>query len=168
MHRKQTAQTLWEANADLHRDGGSHNHQCFTTKAAVVESRKPADPPPPSLSPPSLLPLSATQKRAVSDHTVLRPGENTGKPRRVSHLQTCHHVNAIKLLFLCSLCEDVSSPFAQPSSRPDHICLPPARWALLIFRRGHLAKSNLHLLAPSAGLENWRGEIMTLSSHLVN
>lgn len=163
MHRKQTAQTLWEANADLHRDGGSHNHQCFTTKAAVVESRKPADPPPPSL-PPSAI-VSHSEESCVRPHG---PGENTGKPRRVSHLQTCHHVNAIKLLFLCSLCEDVSSPFVQPSSRPDHICLPPACWALLIFRRGHLAKSNLHLLAPSAGLENWRGEIMTLSSHLVN
>lgn len=42
------------------------------------------------------------------------------------------------------------------------------RRALLIFTGRHLAESNLYLLAPSAGLENWRGEIMTLSSHLVN
>lgn len=38
---------------------------------------------------------------------------------------------------------------------------PPWHQALLISTRGHLAESNLHLLAPSAGLENWRGEIMT-------
>ncbi|CAB1440549.1 unnamed protein product [Pleuronectes platessa] len=50
--------------------------------------------------------------------------------------------------------EDASCPFVLlPRSEGDHICSPPGHQELLIFARGHLAESDLHLLAPGAGLE---------------
>lgn len=65
----------------------------------------------PSLPP---LPLSVPQKRAVLEHTAA--GDKTcalvntqeSKQPRMSHLLTCHRMNAIKLLFLCSLYARVS------------------------------------------------------------
>lgn len=110
----------WEENNDLHRDGGSHKHQCITTKATVGKAGSHQTHPLsllsilPSLPP---LPLSVPQKRAVLDHTAA--GDKTcalvntqeSKQPRMSHLLTCQWMNAIKLLFLCSLCARMSRAY---------------------------------------------------------
>lgn len=60
----------WEANTDLYRDGGSHNHQSVPTKATVERagSRQTPSIEPPLPTPPPL--LSGPQRRAVLDHTA--------------------------------------------------------------------------------------------------
>lgn len=102
----------WEA--DLHGDGGSHNHQCITTKATLGGGKQEAGrlPPPPPLSllrppipPPSSPPppLSAPQRRAVLDHTARWwPNMCAGEQHREANnrrMLTCHRLNAIELLF---------------------------------------------------------------------
>lgn len=84
----------------------------------------------PSLPP--LLPLSFPQKGAVSDHTAA--GDKTcalvntqeSKQPGMSHLLTCRRMNAIKPLFLRSLCARKSrANLFSRRGKDDHICLPP-------------------------------------------
>lgn len=58
----------WEANTDLHRDGGSHNHQCIPTKATVGKAGSLQ---PPSIEPPPSIPPSAIVN--PSEESCVRP-----------------------------------------------------------------------------------------------
>ena len=66
----------WEA--DLHGDGGSHNHQCITTKATLGGEAGSRQTPPhplsllhPPIPPPLLLPSSAIV--SPSEESCVRP-----------------------------------------------------------------------------------------------
>lgn len=103
----------WEANTHLHKDGGSHNHQCVATKATVGKAGSRQTHPLSSLSLPPSLPLSlllsaVLDPSAAGDKTCALLNTQESKQPRMSHLPSCRRMNAIKLLFLCSLCARVS------------------------------------------------------------